>query len=233
MQIVILVGGRGTRLGPLTNDVPKPLIKINGIPFLEILIKYLKQQGFLKIILCVGYLSDKIENYFLDGRNLGVEIKYSKETEPLGTGGAILNSISLLEDEFIVINGDTFLELNYKKFIDFSQKNTKLCTVVGFSDNHSDNDFINNLFINEKSEVKNYSKNKSFSNLNYVDAGIYFFKKESMKYFSDSYPISLECDIFPKLIQDKQMSGFLTENKFYDIGTTEKINKFKRFFQNN
>ena len=233
MQIVILVGGRGTRLGPLTNDVPKPLIKINGIPFLEILIKYLKQQGFLKIILCVGYLSDKIENYFLDGRNLGVEIKYSKETEPLGTGGAILNSISLLEDEFIVINGDTFLELNYKKFIDFSQKSAKLCTIVGFSDSHLDNDFINNLFINEKSEVKNYSKNKSFSNLNYVDVGIYFFKKESMTYFSDSYPISLECDIFPKLIQDKQMSGFLTESKFYDIGTIEKINKFKRFLQNN
>jgi len=231
MQIVVLVGGRGTRLGSLTNDIPKPMMMINGIPFLEILIKYLKQQGFTKIILCIGYLSNKIENYFLDGRKFGVEIKYSKEETPLGTGGAVSNAISLLEDEFIIINGDTFLELDYKKFIDFSHKQKKLCVVVGFSSNQ-DSDFINNLFINKESEVKTYSKNKSFSNLNYVDAGIYFFKKEFMKFLNGPYPISLENDIFPKLIQKKEMSGYVTDKKFYDIGTPEKINKFKKFFEN-
>ncbi len=232
MQIIILVGGRGTRLGSMTDDIPKPMIKISETPFLEILIKYLKQHGFPKIILCTGYLSNKIENYFSNGTSLDVEIIYSKENTPLGTGGAILNLMPLLEDEFIVINGDTFLELDYAKFIAFSQKNNKLCTLVGFSDINSDDDFINNLLLDNESNIKGYSKNKTLLNFNYVDAGIYFFKKKSMKYFPNSYPISLENEIFPKLIQDNQVGGFVTDNKFYDIGTPEKIIKFTNFLQN-
>lgn len=232
MQIIILAGGRGTRLGSMTNEIPKSMIQINGIPFLEILIKYLIKSGFSKIVLSVGYLSDKIENYFSNNKSLNVEITYSKENKPLGTGGAILNLMDLLENEFIVINGDTFLELDYEKFIDFSQKKNKLCTLVGFTANNMEYDFINNLLLDDMSDIKDYSKNKTSSNLNYVDAGIYFFKKESMKYFPTSYPISLENEIFPKLIQDNQMGGFVTTSKFYDIGTPEKVLKFANFLKN-
>jgi NDP-sugar pyrophosphorylase family protein len=229
MQIIILAGGRGSRLGHLTNNTPKPMITINEIPFLEILIKYLKHQGFKKFILSVGYLSEKIEDYFLDGKNFSIEIKYSKERKPLGTGGAILNAKILLEDEFIVINGDTFLELDYQKFIDFSHKSSKLCNLVGFSEN--DDDFKNNLEISNFL-VKNYLKNQFDDKFNFVDAGIYFFKKKSLEYFTDNFPISLEIDIFPKLIENHQIGGFITNKKFYDIGTPEKIDKFKKFYEN-
>lgn len=228
MQIIILAGGRGSRLGVLTEQMPKPMMNINGIPFLEILIDYLKHQGFKKIILSVGYLSEKIEEYFSDGKNFSVEIKYSKEKKPLGTAGAILNTKSLLEDEFIVINGDTFLELDYQKFIDFSHKSSKLCNLVGFSKN--DDDFKNNLEINNFL-VKSYSKNQFDDKFNFVDAGIYFLKKKSLEYFADDFPISLEIDIFPKLIESHQIGGFITNKKFYDIGTPERIDKFKKFYE--
>jgi NDP-sugar pyrophosphorylase family protein len=229
MQIVILAGGRGSRLGVLTEQVPKPMMNINGIPFLEILIDYLKHQGFKKIILSVGYLSEKIEEHFLDGKHFSVEIKYSKEKKPLGTAGAILNAKSLLEDEFIVINGDTFLALDYLKFINFSKNSSKLCNLVGFRE-FNNADFKNNLQISNLL-VKNYSKIQFDDKLNYVDAGIYFFKKKSLEYFMSDYPISLEIDIFPKLIENHQVGGFITDKKFYDIGTLERIDKFKKFYE--
>lgn len=120
MKVLILAGGRGTRLGELTKDTPKPMIEINGKPFLEYQINYLKQHKLTDIVLCVGYLHEQIIDYFGDGSKFGVKIQYSIEETPLGTGGAIKNAETLLEqdNEFVVINGDTFLELNYSQFLE-------------------------------------------------------------------------------------------------------------------
>ena len=83
MQIVILVGGLGTRLRPFTKTIPKPMMKINGVPFLQILLKLLKTKGISDVVLCVGYLSNVIEDFFQTGKNFNMNIKYSKEKEPL------------------------------------------------------------------------------------------------------------------------------------------------------
>ena len=141
MQVIILAGGRGKRLKPLTNSIPKVMIKINGSPFLEILLKFLKSKGFLDFILCVGYLSEVIEEYFENGSKLSVKIDYSKEKRFLGTAGAIKNANELLDEEFIVINGDTFVDLDFKKMIEFSRLKNKLCSVMGFKNKKNDKDF--------------------------------------------------------------------------------------------
>src|SRR3989338_1997571 len=121
MQTVILAGGRGTRLSPITNMIPKPMVTVKDKPFLEYLLLMLKRNSLEKILLCVGYLGEKIEVYFGDGRRLGMEIKYSYEKEPLGTAGGLKLAENLLEEEFLVLYGDSYLDIDYSAFIYFFQ----------------------------------------------------------------------------------------------------------------
>ena len=116
MQAIILVGGFGTRLQAVLKDKPKPMAPIANRPFLFYLLSYLKRHNFSDIILSVGYLKEQIEGYFGDNF-LGLKIQYAIENEPLGTGGAIINSLSLINKNkpVVILNGDTFLEIDYQK----------------------------------------------------------------------------------------------------------------------
>jgi len=118
MKAMILSGGRGKRLRPVTDTIPKPLIKINGKPLIEWKINYLKKFGIKDIIICSGYKGKKIENYIKKKKNFGCNIEYSVETSPLGTGGAIKKAIkNVVGDSFIVLNGDIITNINLKKMM--------------------------------------------------------------------------------------------------------------------
>ena len=120
MQTIILAGGLGTRLRPLTNTIPKPMIHINGKPYLEYQIEYLKRFNLIDILILVGYLGESIESYFGDGKHFGVNITYSYEKEPLGTAGGIKNAEeNITENEFLLLYGDSFLPINLTEFTDF------------------------------------------------------------------------------------------------------------------
>ena len=113
---MILSGGRGKRLRPVTDTIPKPLIKIHGKPLIEWKINYLKKFGIKDIIICSGYKGKKIENYLKKKNNFDCNIEYSVETSPLGTGGAIKKAIkNIVGDSFIVLNGDIITNINLKK----------------------------------------------------------------------------------------------------------------------
>src|SRR3989338_8230350 len=116
MQAVILCGGEGKRLAPLTKKIPKPMVVINNKPFLEHQIIYLRNQGINDFVFCVGYKWNYIFNYFGDGSRLKVKINYSVEKNLIGTGGAIKLAKNYLEHYFLVIYGDSFLPINYKSF---------------------------------------------------------------------------------------------------------------------
>ena len=229
-QIVILAGGKGTRLKPLTDTVPKPMIKIEGIPFLEILLRFLNSKGFTNFVLCVGHLSDVIQNHFLNGNHLGINIEYSTESQQLGTAGAIKNASNLLEKEFLLVNGDTFIDMDFQKLIEFAHKNKKLCTMTVFH-GYNSSDFQNNLFLDKDSLVCKYSKDKKLKELNFVDAGMYFLKKNVLDLFENNGFLSLEYEIFPKLIEKKQLAGFPINSRFYDIGSFSKMEKFKEMIK--
>jgi NDP-sugar pyrophosphorylase family protein len=113
MQVAILVGGLATRLRPLTSSLPKAMLPIKGKPFLEYQVALLNYHNVRDIVLCVGYLKEKIKDYFGDGGKLGVNIQYSEEEELLGTAGALKNAELLLEDEFLLLNGDSYLPVDY------------------------------------------------------------------------------------------------------------------------
>ena len=116
MKAIILAGGRGKRLKPVTDYVPKPLIPLDNIPIIEWQIRYLKKFGIKDIIICTGYKTEQIENYLHVKNNLGVKIQFSKEKVPLGTGGAIKQASHFInEKSFIVVNGDIITNIDIKK----------------------------------------------------------------------------------------------------------------------
>lgn len=224
MQIVILAGGLGTRLRPLTYKFPKPMVLIKGKPFLEYQLEMLKKNGFENFILCIGYLGEKIEEYFGNGKKIGIHIKYSKENEPLGTGGALKNAEKLLENEFVLIYGDSFLCMDYKSLITDFHKSKKLAMTVVFKNNPKM--VVNNMEVSKTGEVLNYDKkNEGLSN--YVEAGVHIFKKGVLSLVPENSIFSLEEELLPILIKKKELYAHITDKKFYDIGTFDRLSIFK------
>jgi len=181
-KVLILVGGLGKRLEPLTYKNPKPMIKINGKPFLEFKISYLKSFGLKDIILCVGYLGEVIEGYFGNGNKFGVNINYSYEKELLGTGGAIKNAENLIDKDFLAMNGDTYIPVNFNQLIEFhdNQKNP-LTMVVSSASNPKEQELIE---LNEDKISKIYKRDTEEHKLHLtnnknplINSGIYVIKK--------------------------------------------------------
>jgi len=112
-----MAGGKGTRMAPYTQVLPKPLVPVDGAPILEIILRQLGERGFNRITICVGYLGDLIRAYFGDGSRLGLEIDFRSETEPLGTAGP-LKQVSGVDEPILVVNGDIFTDLNFRELHD-------------------------------------------------------------------------------------------------------------------
>ena len=225
MQVVILAGGLGTRLRPLTYKFPKPMIFIKGKPFLEYQLEMLKKNGFENFVLCTGYLGEKIEEYFGNGKKMGIHIKYSRENEPLGTGGALKNAEKLLENEFVLVYGDTFLHMNYKLLIADFGKSKKLAMTVVFKNNPKI--VLNNMEVSETKEVLNYNK-KDEGLSNYVEAGVHILKKDVLNSVPQNAVFSLEEELLPILIKKRELSAHVTDKRYYDIGTFDRLKIFNQ-----
>ena len=117
MKTVIMAGGRGTRIGSLTSNIPKPMIKINHKPVLEHEIECLREQGFNDFIITVSYLGSVIMDYFGDGSNFGVHIQYFIEEKPLGNAGALFKLREQLDDDFLLLNADSVFDVDFKRFV--------------------------------------------------------------------------------------------------------------------
>jgi D-glycero-alpha-D-manno-heptose 1-phosphate guanylyltransferase len=220
MQAVILAGGLGTRLKPITERIPKPMVSVSGKPFLEHQITLLKKNNIKDIVLCTGYLSERIESYFKDGAAFGVSIRYSHEPKPLGTGGALKNALPYLSDVFFLLNGDTFLDLDYGSV--FARLNS--LGVVGVMVAYDNSVYVaqGNVAVDGKRFVAEYGK-KGGEGLTYVDAGVLVFGKKVSEYFPRGKKFSLEEDIYPKLIAERQLAAYTTSKRFYDMGTPERM----------
>lgn len=224
MQAVILAGGLGTRLRAAIGDYPKPMADISGKPFLEYILNLLKKGGMINVLLLVGYKHQIIEEYFGDGSKFGLKIKYSVESEPLGTGGALLNAFDMLEDEFILLNGDTFFDIQFElleKYIRL-RKPSALVT-LRYTDNVERYGFVE---IDEQGVVAKFIEKGNLP-VDYVDGyingGIYYFKKSIIQNFLNlkDQKVSLENDILPNLVKQKKLVGLPTGGKFIDIGIPE------------
>jgi len=240
MQAVILAGGAGTRLRPLTLDTPKPMIDVNGKPFLLYIIEELKEHGIKDILLCVGYLAEKFKEFFGDGKRFGVSIRYSVEKEFFGTAGALKLAEGMLAEDFFVLNGDTYLKLDYKDVHGSFKKAGKMGMMVIY-DNH-EKIAEPNIAIDDKGSVVSYGKREQLKagdqlismpveqdeQYEYIDAGVYVFKKWLLDLIDKDKFVSLEGDLYPKLIKMKQLKAYITSQRYYDLGTPERLELIRR-----
>ena len=130
MQAVIMAGGKGTRLAPLTDHAPKPMMPILDKPILTYIIELLKKHGITDISVTLGYMANRIIEAFGDGKELGVHLHYTVEKEPLGTAGSVKNAARDIEDDFLVISGDAYTDFNLTDLIEFHKSHGKLATIA-------------------------------------------------------------------------------------------------------
>ena len=218
-QAVILAGGFGTRLAHVVSDVPKPMAPIKKKPFLEYIIKTLKKQGFDSFIFLTGYKSECIEKHFKSLKNAA----FIKEETALGTGGAILNAYDKLDDEFYVINGDTFFDIDYSILENFG-KNKPITLALRYTNNIERYGFVE---IDDDFKIKSFvEKGKLPENRidGFINGGIYYVHKSVLKPYADKFNnefISLETEIFPKLLANNDLYGLPIGGCFIDIGIPE------------
>jgi len=228
---MILAGGLGSRLGKIVKDTPKPFLLVNGRPFIQKIVERLIDQGINHIIFCLSYKAEKIRNFFGDGSIWGIKLSYVIEDKPMGTAGAIAGAFKKINGlNVIILNGDSFCYFDIQNLCKQHQlKNADATLSVLKVDNPQqyglilfDKDMRVKKFI-EKSRV---SENK----LNYINAGVYILKTTLIKKISNSKPMSLEKEFFPKIL-DKNIQAFiLKSNKFIDIGSPMSYKNADAFF---
>lgn len=220
-QAVILSGGFGTRLSHVVSDVPKPMAPIKNVPFLDYIISTLKKQNFDSFIFLTGYKAEIIEIYFKNSDNTC----FIKEETALGTGGAILNAFDKLNDDFFVINGDTFFDIDYSLLEEFGKTKTDSCSIaLRYTNNVERYGFVD---INDNYEVKSFIEKGNLPENKidgFINGGIYYIKKSLLKPYAENFHgefISLETDIFPKMLQASKLYGLPLGGCFIDIGIPE------------
>lgn len=224
MQVVILAGGKGTRLNPLTKNIPKSMLQIHGKPFLEYQINSFKQQQIKDIVLCIGYLGKQIKDHFQDGAKLGVRISYSEEKERLlGTAGAIKNAQALLEKKFLLTYGDTYLLWDYSRVINYFKSFNKLALMVVYKNTYRH--YKNNVILKDNL-VTVYNKNKELPKMAYIDWGLSVLKNDVLSLIPDGQTVSLE-EFYQELIRRKELLAFETKQRFYEIGSFKGLAEFK------
>ena len=229
MQAAILAGGLGTRLFPLTKTVPKPMVPVAGVPYLEHQIRELRRQQIDDIVLLTGYLGEQIEDYFGDGAKFDVRIRYSRESSPLGTGGALREAAALLESQFLLIYGDSYLPLAYAEVFRRLSGSSAEGLVVVYDNRREDTSVKNNIALDSSGYVTRYDKDQA-AGLEYVEAGVLAFRHEVIGRIPRQGAVSLEKEIFPQLIRDRSLISFPTLQRFYDIGTPERLTIIEQLF---
>lgn len=228
MKAVILVGGKATRLLPITCKLPKALVPVLNTPFLEHVIRHLRRHNINEIVLSLGNLAGPIRDYFGDGSRFGVKMSYVIEPSPLGTGGGIKNAEQFLDGTFVAINGDVFTDLDITGLVDFHRRNRVAATIALTKvENTSAYGVIET---NAKGKVLLFREKPSPGevNSNFINAGTYVLEPEVLAEMSPGIEISIEREIFPRLLADGKLYALYSPAYWLDIGTPEKYLQMHR-----
>lgn len=211
---VILAGGLGTRLGALAEGLPKPMVAVAGRPLLEHAVHQLASQGFPEILLLVGHRADVIESHFGDGSAFGLRIRYSREPEPLGTGGALKFAAPLIPDRFLMLYGDLFRDFDYAAF---SNRHEQALAVYPYVDGLTTIACANVGLDASSSRVARYVKGDPAAGLTHVDAGFGVFHSKVLDLLPDGIS-SFEERVYPALAESGKLEAELVDRVFFDIG---------------
>lgn len=228
IDVAILCGGLGKRLRPVISDRPKSLAEINGIAFLDILIQYVANFGLKRFILCSGYLGDAIRKHYQQIPG-SLEIVFSQEKEPLGTGGAIKNAQSLIQSSpFLVLNGDSFCKLNISDFYKFHLKKKAVLSIALSKPGNDQNSGV--VILDRKEKIVKFNEKAKPVKGCGCSVGIYLMEKKIFQLMGKNKAFSLEYDLFPPLA-GKDCYGYYRKNNFIDIGTPQNLFKASEFLK--
>jgi len=213
VKVAILAGGLGTRLGELARDLPKPMVAIGDRPFLELVIESFTARGLRDFVLLTGYRSDVIEKHFGDGSRFAARIEYSREKNPLGTGGAIRDAGHLLGDRFLLTYGDVLRRFDYDRFV---RAHDEPCLAVYRRIS------VGNTEI-EGDRVVRFDKRAP--ELPYIDAGFSLMPASTIDLLPAMGPCSFEEIVFPRLAKQRHLACEIVDHSFFEIGTPEELAK--------
>ena len=225
---VIMAGGKGSRLRSITNDeIPKPMVPVDGKPLLEYQVEALKEYGIKKIVMIVGHLGEKIMDHFKDGKDFGVDVDYIVEKEPLGTAGAFY----YLKDktdakDFLLVFGDVFFDIDFDRMEDFHFKNAALTTLLAHPNGHPyDSDLIQTddngkvIGFDSKNNVRDYWYD------NMVNAGMYIINRKLLELVGEPVKIDFEKDILANQVKNgANIYAYHSPEYVKDVGTVDRIN---------
>ena len=220
IDAVVLCGGMGKRLRSVIGVKQKTFADLNGKPFLDIILSFLKKQGVRRVILLTGYAAEEIESYYKNN-SFGLTISFSREKSPLGTGGAVKNATGLIKsDPFFLLNGDSFCPVDFKALLEFHRVNKSAATIVVSA--VKDSRDYGGVLLDLQNRIMAFVEKQPDTKLKNVNAGIYCLSRQVLNLMPKKKKHSIEYDLFPKLI-DKNFFGFKTKKKFYDIGTPDRF----------
>lgn len=222
-RVLILAGGIGSRLRSVVADVPKPLADIQGRPFIEHLISFFGKQDFKDFVILAGYRGKMLRERLGNGRHLDSKIEVLIEPEPLGTGGAVRDALWTIDDkEFLLINGDSIIIANYAKWMESVRKPVSIAMLQV-----PDVSRYGAIQTNEHHVITSFAEKTTQERPGWINAGVYYFTREILRSIGPG-KISLESDVFPKLVEQGRLSGFPLNGRFIDIGTPDSYELAKR-----
>lgn len=223
LKAIILVGGEGTRLHPLTYDLPKSMVPVLNRPFLEHTLAYLKRSGVNDIVLAMSYLSGVIQSYFGDGQNLGIQLTYAVESQPLGTAGAVKNAEQFVKGTFAVFNGDIFTDLDLADMLAFHRRQKAKATIAL---TRVDNPCAFGVVETDGAgKVLRFVEKPSPGQVttHWINAGIYILEPEVLEHIPANRHYMFEKGLFPLLLQlGEPVYSYLSNGYWLDMGTPEK-----------
>ncbi len=215
VRAFVLCGGLGTRLRPVLADRPKSMALISGTPFLQLLLERLGSQGVDDVILGTGYMAEKIERYFGSGNEPAMRIRYSREDEPLGTGGALKLAEPLISDPVLVLNGDSYAEWRLAPIVElFTAQNADIVVVLQAV---ADVTRYGTVALNREGRVTEFIEKGNRAGPGLINAGVYLLRKQIVRDLPAGKAISLEREVFPRLL-DRGVYGLVCTGLFIDIG---------------
>lgn len=226
MKAVILAGGKGTRLGELASDIPKPLVKISGKSILEHQLDYLKKENITDVLILTGHLGHKIHEFVGDGSAFGLKIEWLQESTPLGTAGCMAAVKDRLQSDFLLLYGDVILDINTELLIQYHQNHQGAATLVVHPNDHPyDSDLV---IADKEGKISHFISKKEHGGKfydNMVNAAMYVLSPDVLKYI-ELTKCDFIRDVFPKVLADqKNIYAYQTTEYIKDVGTPDRLNR--------
>ena len=222
MKAVIMAGGEGTRLRPLTSTQPKPMMPIANRPMMEHIVQLLKRHGFDDIVVTVAFQANAIRTYFGDGSEFGVRMVYATEENPLGTAGSVRNAMAELDEPFLVISGDVLTDIDLAAIVEFHREHKALAT-IGLKAMENPLEF-GIVITRDDGSVERFLEKPSWGQVfsDTINTGIYVLEPEIFDYIVPDKSVDFSSDVFPRLLDDgKPLFGYVAEGYWEDVGTLD------------